>query len=160
MQFFPPAADWELAEVNIARLLAPMTDPKTQPFVDALDRINSIAERMDGFLWRHVDTGTSTFCDDPLMIYNASVWCDLPSLERFVWGTVHARFVDRRAEWFGVLESVQFAMWWVPPRTRVTFKEAKSRLAHLGEHGPSEYAFGWPSFPSSERPDTQTDPAL
>lgn len=149
----PPSPDWQLAQVNVARLLAPVGDPLVAPFIDALDRINAAAERMDGFVWRHIDEGgnaTQTRVnDDPLVIYNASTWRDVPSLERFVWGTVHARFYERRAKWFGQLGSMHFAMWWVPPGTRPTPEDATARLTHLDRHGPSERAFGWREAPGA-----------
>ena len=148
-----PAPDWQLAEVNIARLKAPVGDPLVAPFVDALDRINALAERMDGFVWRHIDeTGNATQTrvnDDPLVIYNASVWADVAGLERFVWGTVHARFYERRAEWFGQFRSMHFAMWWVPPGTRPAPEDAMARLVHLDARGPSERAFGWREAPGA-----------
>ena len=153
MQFHPPAPDWQLAEVNIARLKAPVGDPLVQPFVDALDRVNAVADRMDGFVWRHVDgTGNATntqVSDDPCVIYNASIWRDVASLERFVWGTIHARFYERREEWFTAMASMGVAMWWVPPGTLFAPAEAMERLAHLDTKGPSERAFGWRQAPSA-----------
>ena len=149
----PPAPGWHLAQVNVARLKAPVGDPLVAPFVDALDLVNGVAERMDGFVWRHVDgTGNATdtrVADDPKLIYNASTWRDVESLERFVWGTVHARFYERRAEWFDALGSLHFAMWWVPPGTTFTPGEAMDRLAHLDAHGASERAFGWREAPGA-----------
>lgn len=142
-----PASGWQLAEVNVARLKAPVGDPLVAPFVDALDRINALAERVPGFVWRHVDgTGNATdtpVSDDPKVIYNASVWTDVHALETFVWGTLHARFYARRAEWFDALGSMHFAMWWVPPGHRPAPAEAMERLAHLDVHGPTGRAFGW-----------------
>ena len=35
--------------------------------------------------------------DDPQFVANLTVWEDAPSLERFVWGTVHKQFYERRA---------------------------------------------------------------
>ena len=75
--FEPPMPDWHLAEVNIARLKAPIGDPIVAPFVNALDKINSIADRMDGFVWRHIDdTGNVTntqISSDECVIYKASI---------------------------------------------------------------------------------------
>lgn len=149
----PPHADWQLAEVNIARLTAPIGDPRVAPFVAALDRVNAVAERMDGFVWRHVDGSgnaiETAIADDPRVIYNASIWRDAPSLERFVWGTVHARFYARRSEWFDALEGMGMALWWVPPGTRFTPREAMARLDTLASDGPGPHAFGWPEAPAA-----------
>ncbi|WP_443070166.1 DUF3291 domain-containing protein [Sulfitobacter sp.] len=43
-----------------------------------------------------------------------SVCENIASLENFVWNTVHKRFYDSRAEWLDAVETLQFAMWWVP----------------------------------------------
>lgn len=154
MPFHPPNKDWQLAEVNIARLKAPMGDPLVQPFVDAIDRINGIAERMDGFVWRHedpADTSEGTLIyDDPKIIYNASTWRDVPSLEKFVWGTLHKRFYQRRQEWFELLDSMHFAMWWIPAGQTFSPSEAKERLDYLQKSGPTDYAFGWKDAPGAK----------
>ena len=41
-----------LAQVNIARMLAPLTDPLMAGFVAELDAINALADNSHGFLWR------------------------------------------------------------------------------------------------------------
>lgn len=43
---------FELAQVNIARLRAPLDDPQLADFVAALDPVNAAAERAPGFVWR------------------------------------------------------------------------------------------------------------
>ncbi|MBM2576711.1 DUF3291 domain-containing protein [Jannaschia sp. Os4] len=151
----PPAPDWQLAEVNVARLTADPASPVVAEFMAALDRINGLSERMEGFVWRHVfgldpdrDARTS---DDPRVIYNASVWQGAAALERFVWDTVHVQFYRRRAEWFDALGAMHLAMWWVPPGTEIDPKDARARLAHIGAHGPSERAFGWAELPGATR---------
>ncbi len=155
MQFHAPDPDWQLAEVNIARLRAPVGSPLVQPFVDALDQVNRVADRMEGFVWRHVDGGgdaTETqVSDDPCVIYNASIWRDAASFEQFVWGTIHARFYERRAEWFTAMASMGVAMWWAPPGTRFTPAEAMARLETLNANGPSARAFGWAQLPGAHR---------
>ena len=42
----------QLAQVNIAEMLAPIYDPIMEDFVNNLDRINELAEQSDGFVWR------------------------------------------------------------------------------------------------------------
>lgn len=41
---------WQLAQINIGKLLAPEGDPRVQPFFDALERINAIADTSPGFI--------------------------------------------------------------------------------------------------------------
>ncbi|QPH56085.1 DUF3291 domain-containing protein [Pontivivens ytuae] len=131
----------------MGRLRAAPGEPLVQPFMDALDTINGIAERSDGFIWRlKSDEGNATSIaveGDPRLIPNISVWRDVQSLEHFVWNTLHRAFYKRRAEWFEVLERMYFVMWWVPEGHQPSLDEALARLAHLEEHGQTDDAFGW-----------------
>ncbi len=141
----------QLAEFSIARLLHPQDDPRVKPFMDALDLVNGIAERSDGFIWRlKDDSGNATDVDpfgDPQMIVNLSVWREPKALENFVWKTVHKQFYRRREEWFSVMKMEHFAMWFVEDGHLPTVEEAKERLEYLNEHGNSDYAFGWSHLP-------------
>ena len=137
-----------LAELNVGRLIAPQDDPRVVEFMDNLERINGLAKRMPGFQWMMEGANGAGNTDaaidgDPLYIPNLSVWEDVATLEKFVWGTVHRQFYERRAEWFEVLGSMHFVMWWVPPGARPTLIEALARLDHLREKGDSDHAFGW-----------------
>lgn len=142
----------ELAQLNIARLKHPLDDPRIKDFVDSLDRVNGVAERRDGFVWRlKGENGNATairMFDDPLLIVNISVWRSAESLENFVWQTVHKRIYGRRPEWFEPMHTPHFVMWWVEPGHRPNVAEAQERLEHLTRHGPTEYAFGWESLPN------------
>ena len=77
-----------LVELNIGRFRYPTTDPRMAEFMNNLDRVNAIAERSDGFVWRLMDdSGNATDIrpfDDPDMAVNMSVWRDAESLERYV----------------------------------------------------------------------------
>ncbi|MBO6719501.1 MAG: DUF3291 domain-containing protein [Rhizobiaceae bacterium] len=141
----------QLAEINIAKLKYPLDDPRVAGFVDNLDRVNAVADRMDGFVWRLQDeSGDATAIrafDDPMMIVNMSVWRDAESLERFVWNTVHKRIYEKRQEWFSLMESHHFAMWWVEEGHVPTLEEARERLDHLDRHGDTDFAFGWSHLP-------------
>lgn len=41
-----------LAELNVGRLLAPTDDLRVAEFMTALSRVNALAERMPGYVWR------------------------------------------------------------------------------------------------------------
>ena len=43
---------FELAQLNIGAIKAPMDSPVMADFVANLERINALAERSQGFLWR------------------------------------------------------------------------------------------------------------
>jgi hypothetical protein len=60
----------QLAQVNVARMVAPLTDPVMAGFVEQLDYINSVADRSRGFVWRlQAEDGSATSFrafEDPL----------------------------------------------------------------------------------------------
>jgi Domain of unknown function (DUF3291) len=43
---------YQLAQINIGRLIAPIDDPKIAEFVANLEPINALADRSPGFVWR------------------------------------------------------------------------------------------------------------
>ena len=139
-----------LAELNIGRLIAPMDDPRVAEFMSALDSVNGLGKRMPGFVWMMEGSGVpgtgntaNSVGEDAQLIPNLTVWTDAPSLEQFVWNTVHRQFYERRAEWFEILDEMHFVMWWVPEGHIPTLTEALDRLEHLRTHGDSDHAFGW-----------------
>lgn len=141
---------FHLAELNIGRLVAPTDDPRVADFMANLDRVNGLGKRMPGFVWMMEGSGEpgtgnteNTICDDPQFVANLTVWEDVASLEKFVWGTIHKQFYDRRQEWFEILGEQHFVMWWVPQGHQPTLDEAMDRLRHLQQHGASDHAFGW-----------------
>jgi hypothetical protein len=49
--------------------------------------------------------------------------------------------MKRRAEWFEKFDGMYMALWWVPAGHLPGMDEARKRLAHLEEHGPTPFAF-------------------
>jgi len=144
-----------LAQLNIGRLRYEVDDPRMAGFMDNLARVNAVADRAEGFVWRLQDaSGNATsyrpYGDDPRMAINMSVWESIAALERYVWQTVHKRFYGRRHEWFERLDGPYLVMWWVPAGHIPTLQEAVERLEYLRCHGPSDYAFGWQSLPKAQ----------
>jgi Domain of unknown function (DUF3291) len=76
----PAASDCLLAQINVGRLVAPRGDPRVAPFFEALDRVNALADRTPGFIWRlQSETGNATdiqTTSDPLLLVNMSLWSD------------------------------------------------------------------------------------
>ena len=140
-----------LAQLNVARLKYPFEDPRVADFADNLDRINALADRSDGFVWRLQDDGGNAIdiqADaDPMIVVNISVWRDAESLERFVWNTVHKQFYRRRAEWFSTMKDQHLVMWWVDEGHVPSVEEGMKRLEHLRANGDSDFAFGWSHLP-------------
>jgi hypothetical protein len=143
-----------LAELNLARLRYPIEVERVADFVNNLERVNAVAERSEGFVWRLKDEsgnaiGIQAF-DDPMLIVNMSVWESVEKLEQFVWQTVHKRIYGRKGEWFGPMGTPHFVMWWIPAGHIPTLVEARERLELLTAKGPSEDAFGWESVPAAQ----------
>ena len=140
----------QLAELNVGRLLAPTDDPRVAEFMDNLDRVNGLGKRMPGFVWMMKGSGepgtgnTETYLDgDPQFVTNLTVWETPAQLQTFVFDTLHARFLGRKAEWFESLVQMHFVMWWVEDGHRPSLEEALEKLAKREADGDSADAFGW-----------------
>jgi hypothetical protein len=140
----------DLAQVNIARLLAPLDSGQLADFVAALDEVNAEAEAAPGFLWRLADasgnaTGISAFgwdrADSEGVIVNLSTWTSVESLKAYMYSGRHVEMMRRRREWFHKVDLATTALWWVPAGHRPSPAEAEQRLVHLRDHGPTAYAF-------------------
>ena len=143
-----------LAQFNIARARYPLDDPRMREFVDNVDRVNALANGIDGFVWRLADASGHAMnirvYDDPAILPNLTVWESVEALERFVWQTVHRRFYVRREQWFAPLDGPPLVLWWIPQGHRPTMEEGAARLDHLKAHGSSDDAFGWDSLPAAK----------
>jgi len=142
-----------LAQFNIARIRYPLDDPRMAEFVDNVDRVNRLAEQIEGFVWRLQDGSGHAMnmrvYGDPAILPNLTVWESAEALERFVFKTVHGRFFDRREQWFAQSEPT-LVMWWVPAGHRPTLEEGVARLDYLKAWGPTEFAFGWEGLPDTQ----------
>lgn len=96
--------NYQLAQINIAKLVSPIDSPPIADFVADLDRINLLAERSKGFIWRLKDeTGNATHINpfnDALLIVNISVWESVEDLKQFVYRSDHVEVYIKRAKWF------------------------------------------------------------
>ena len=147
---------WQLAQINIGKLVAPRGDPRVQPFFDALDRVNALADASPGFVWRlQADGGNATNLQptpDPLVIVNMSVWIDANALFDFVYRSRHTLEMARRREYFERFEGAYQALWWVPGGHRPTIAEGLSRLWMIDRYGPSAKAFTFKAgFPKPDQ---------
>jgi len=153
---------WELAQINIGRLVEPKGGPRVQPFFDALERVNALADEAAGFLWRlQSDAGNATDFQptpDPLLIVNMSVWTDPESLFEFVYRSAHTPEMAKRKDYFARFDGAYQALWWVPRGHRPSIEEGLSRLWILDRFGPSPSAFTFKArFPEPGRPAFPTD---
>lgn len=101
-------ASFELAQVNIARLKAPLDSPQLKGFVEALDPVNAVADDADGFVWRlQDDSGDATdirVLGDEWLIVNMSSWRDTNALTAFMYQGRHRELMARRRWGFPLLE--------------------------------------------------------
>jgi uncharacterized protein DUF3291 len=141
-----------LAQVNIARMKGPLESAMMEGFVARLEEINALADGSPGFVWRlQAGEGNATYLrpyDDDRILFNMSVWESIEQLREYVYRTAHVEVLRNRHEWFSKFEASYLALWWVPAGHRPSVDEAKKRLAHLAEHGPTAFAFNFKvSFP-------------
>jgi hypothetical protein len=89
---------FQLAQINIGRIRAPLDDALMRGFVERLADINALADRAPGFVWRlQTPAGDATYLrpyDDDRIIVNMSVWENVETLKDFVYRSAHA---DARA---------------------------------------------------------------
>jgi Domain of unknown function (DUF3291) len=136
---------YHIAQVNIARAREPLDTPAMAGFVERLDEINALADGSPGFVWRlQTDAGNATYLrpyDDDRILFNLSVWETVEELKSYVYRTAHAELLRDRRKWFEHFDGAFLALWWVPAGHIPGIGEAKKRLAHLQELGPSRVAF-------------------
>lgn len=145
-----------LAQLNIAKSVLPMTDPRMEPFTGRIDTINALADRSEGFVWRLTD-------DDPEMdgalslrlpgdqntLVNMSVWESIESLYAFVYKTAHAKVMTDNRDNFKDLVESHMVLWWVKDGHIPDLVEARLKLDHVRAQGPSPEAFSF-DMPFSE----------
>ncbi len=130
-------------------MLAPIDSPTMADFKNNLDRINTLAEKSDGFVWRLKDedgdaTSIKVF-DDEFMIINMSVWESKKALFDFTYDSAHVEVFKRRKEWFHKMSDRHMALWYVEEGQNPSPEEAKERLALLNRLGETPFAFTFKS---------------
>jgi hypothetical protein len=136
---------FHLAQVNIGRVRAPLDDPSMEGFRTQLAPINALADSTPGFVWRlQTEDGHAMAIrpfEDERMAINLSVWESLDALQQFVYRSAHVAPLRDRKQWFEPMEGPILALWWIPIGHIPTVEEAKERLRHLAERGPTRHAF-------------------
>jgi len=138
--------EYQLAQINIAKLLKPIDHPQIADFVNQLDEINALAEKSEGFVWRLKDENSNdatsiTPFDDPKIIVNISVWKDTETLKKYVYNSNHVKVFVRRKEWFEKPTKAHMALWWIEKGKFPTVEKGKKRLEYLQQNGNSAFAF-------------------
>lgn len=134
-----------VAQLNIARMLAPMESDLMKDFREGLEPINALGEQSAGFVWRLKDENDNATAirvfDDEMVVVNLTVWESVESLFDFAYKSRHTEFLRRRAEWFEKAHAPMYVLWFVPEGYTPSTDEAKERLEHLQKHGETDYAF-------------------
>ena len=136
---------FQLAQVNIGRVLYPTDDERMRAFVGRLDDLNKLADESPGFVWRlQTEAGNATDLrpyDDERLLMNMSVWETLEDLRAYVYRSAHAPVLGQRKQWFEPLTTPILALWWVPAGHRPDMAEARARIDELAARGPGPRAF-------------------
>ena len=139
--------EYHIAQINIARMLAPIDDPIMAEFVAQLPPINALGDQSPGFVWRlQSESGDATSIkvyDDDMIIINLTVWERAEALREFVYKSGHHGVLRDRKRWFEKFDGPYYALWWVPVGHIPSPEEGKERLDHLREHGETDYAFSF-----------------
>ena len=136
---------YELAQLNVGVIRAPMDSPVMADFAANLDRINALAEATPGFVWRlQSDSGNATDIrpfENPNLLLNMSIWRDVAALSAYVYRSEHVAIMRRRREWFEPMDQAYLVLWWVRQGHRPSIDEAVARLETLRRKGPGPEAF-------------------
>jgi hypothetical protein len=134
--------------MNWGVLVAPWDAREVAEFVNALDRVNAVAERSPGFLWRmpndEMEAEQALMAEigpTDRLASTLSVWESTEALDHFVHQTIHGAFLGRRAAWFEPLSGPSYAIWPIPAGHRPTVAEAMAARTRLAADGPSDAAY-------------------
>ena len=145
---------YQIAQLNIATLIAPIDSPQLADFVANLDRINALADSSPGFVWRlQTEEGDATGIDffGSDKIVNLSLWDSVESLHNYVYRSAHIEVLRRKKEWFHKMSEAFMVLWWVPAGHIPSVEEAALKLNTLRELGPTAEAFTFKkAFPSPD----------
>ncbi len=133
---------WQLAQLNIGRMIAPLGDPAMEAFVAEIDAVYAKADAAPGFVWRPLSDEAGQRPWDDHTLVNLSVWQDLQSLQAYVYHQAdHVAIMRQRKRWFLPMRTPHLVLWWVAGGHQPTEIEAAWRLEQLAAHGPTPLAF-------------------
>jgi len=140
-----------VAEFNMGRLKHDWTDKRVQDFVEGLERINRLAARSPGFIWRMPDDEMEASqlgppLSDDRVASTLSVWRSTEDLKIFVFKSLHGTYLRRGPEWFEVEDGPRYVLWPVDAGHRPSVREGLEKLQHLAKHGASDQCFNFRWF--------------
>lgn len=160
-----PTITYYIAQFNIAHPIALLDSIKMKEFMNALSKINALAEASPGFVWRmtsgDANTDDNTNCrihEDPTAITTMSIWKDFQSLHDYVYKSAHSQYMSKRHLWFKKHSSdtPYQVLWYIPHGHVPTLEEGYSKLQLLHHIGSSEEAFSWADRDKISPPSTSS----
>lgn len=140
-------AEYQLVQVNTAKMIADLDDPVMSGFVQRLVEINALADNSSGFVWRYqTKEGDATYLrpfDDKRILFNMSVWKTLDDLRNFAYASKHVELLKKKASWFGKLDEVHIVLWWIEKGSIPTVDEALAKLNLIQCKGSTIDAFNF-----------------
>ena len=135
-----------LAQLNIAKMVAPLDSPEMEGFVARLALVNARAEAAPGFIWRLRDDGAGAtsirIFEDDFLLINMSVWYDPKALSDFVYQqSDHSEALRKRREWFEPPTEAMVACWSVIEGHQPSLAEAQQKLELLRKIGSTAESF-------------------
>lgn len=138
--------EWNIAQINVARALHPLDDPRLAEFVSRLDEINGLAECSPGYVWRLKGGEDGELIEvegDPELIVNMTVWENIEALFDFAYRSAHQPVMANRRQWFERPPEAYQVLWWVPTGHEPTLGEGMDKLEKIRRHGPTREAFSF-----------------
>jgi hypothetical protein len=131
---------YHLVHANVARMRAPLDNPKMAGFMARIEEIDALAQNSPGFVAQPTPADEGAVYKDDVLL-NMSIWESVESLYVFTYSGRHAQALARRAEWFEQEDGPAYVLYWAPVGHIPTEKEIKERFDHLRRHGATPRAF-------------------
>jgi hypothetical protein len=120
-------AAFQLAQVNIARMRAPLDDAAMDGFTSRIAEINHLAESSPGFVWRWTGSDNGPY-NAPDLLFNLSVWESIDALRSYVYRSPHVELFRGRSDWFLPPTALRWPFGGSPPAIGRPRKRANSAL--------------------------------
>lgn len=139
--------DYQLAQINIAKMKTGIDDPALSGFVGRFEEINALAEQSPGFVWRLMlnpfETGYSAITGEFNVVVNMSVWETLDDLKNYVYDSEHLALLKAKNKWFRKMSDRHLALWWIPAGHTPGIQEGVDKLQLIQQDGPTVAAFSF-----------------
>ena len=138
-------ARFHLAQLNIARMRAPLGDPIMAGFESQLESYQRRCRSKPRLLWRLAGEEGTPPPFAPSRTSGSSSTCPSGSRSKpFISTSTGARTSRRSAtgaQWFEPMEGPHLVLWWITAGSIPTVEDGKDKLAELARLGPTEDAF-------------------